>query len=406
MKYFWMILALGIVGGGIFCFYDKSAKEARAEAYRRAEIERQREEAREKERQEKKRQEDERIRKERMEAVAKEDSVRLLHKYIAREEERLSDTVEECKIKLQMISVDQQSLSDELAALEREEENKAADAKRRKVKRRDKNERVDALLSSPTLNRLASTYLGEDLMAARAKFRSEVGNLVKMSDEKTRRYAENRKKYQQTIKESEEKVSRLTSEATRSLKEARARLGANVETLRARVERFRKDIAKLEAKERVTTLNMTERKNLESWRTQLEIAEAQLTSAEATAGLGTANKAHLDVTVAETTARRAGDAALSVRMDDDNAVEEEMNREIAIYNRATVYEQHTLDRIRDAMQHNSEIWAVKLSDAEKKLKYLGTATANIDFLNAEEVADLRKAITKKLNENITFVVEE
>ena len=128
------------------------------------------------ERAEKARQEDERIRKERMAALAKEDAVLMLQRYVTREENNLKDTIEECKLKLQSVDVDQQSLSDEQLALEKEEELKPADARKRKVKRRDGNERVGALLRSPTLNRLANSYLGEDLSDDLAKFKSHIRN--------------------------------------------------------------------------------------------------------------------------------------------------------------------------------------------------------------------------------------
>ena len=234
MKVIGLVLTLMICGGAILYMVSESNRKDREEAFRRAQIERQKVE----ERAERQRQEDDRIRKERLATLAKEDAVRLLQRYVSKEEESCKEIVEECKIKLEMVSVDQRSLSDELSALEKEEERKAADAKQRNVQRRDKNERVDAILASPTLNRLAVTYLGEDLSAMRAKYRSHIGNLAKMSDEKTRRYKENREKYQRTIKDSDEKVKRLTDTATRSLAESRARLNANVEALRSKVARF------------------------------------------------------------------------------------------------------------------------------------------------------------------------
>ena len=398
MKMFWVILALGLLGGGIFYMVSEENRKQREEYYQRQEIERQRE----KEQMEKARQEDERIRKERMEALAKEDAVLMLQRYITREESNLKDTIEECKLKLQSIDIDQKSLSDELIALEKEEELKAADAKKRKIKRRDQNERVDALLSSPTLNRLANTYLGEDLSALRAEFRGHIGTLTKMSDEKTRRYAQNREKYQKSIAESDAEVTRLTENAARKLGEARARLNANVEVIRSRVERLRGSIAKLEKKAKLTTLNQNEKNELRSFREQLNIAEAQLTSAEATAGLGSANKAHLDVTVAETKARRTADTALSVRMDDDNAVEAEANREIAIFNAVSQYKSRSLDRIRAAMQQAAFAVSERKSLAEKKMRYLAGSINNLDMLNSKEVEALRKRIAKELADGVVF----
>jgi len=399
MKLFWAVLALGICGGGIFYIVCENNRKDREEAYRRAQVERQCEE----ERQEKQRQEDERIRKERMSALAKEDAILMLQRYITREESGLKDTIEECKLKLQAIDIDQKSLSAELTALEKEEELKSADAKRRKVKRRDKTERVDALLSSPTLNRLADTYLGEDLSAIRAKFRSHLKNLTQMSDEKTRRYAENKAKYQKTIEDSDAEVTRLTERASQQLSEARKNLGENSAVIRRRLEGYLAEMAKLDAKKKRTTLNMNEEKRLTQLSELLVPAtEAQLTSAEATEGLGTANKAHLDVTAAETKARRTADNALSVRMDDDNAVEAEINREIAIFNAASDYEVMSLGRICDAMKQRRMTVADRMSVAEKKLKFLAESVNNLDMLNADEVEALRKRIAQKLSDDVMF----
>ena len=396
MKYIGAIFMIGICG--VIAFHLITEEKRRAEEYCRAEIEQRREE----ERQEKARQEDERIRRERMAALAKEDAVILLQRYVSREGSRLRDEIEECKLKLQAIDIDQKILSDELLALEKEEELKAADAKKRKIKRRDANERVEALLKSPTLNRLANSYLGEDLSDDLAKFKSHIGNLTRMNDEKTRRYAQNREKYQKAIEANDAEVDRLGSEASTRLAEARAKLSANVDAARKRVEELRERIAKLEKKARLTTLNMNEKADLRSSREQLNIAEAQLTSAETTANLGMANKSHLDLTFAETKARRSGDTALSVRIDDDNAVESEMNREADIYNAVKMYEAGSLDRVRDAMQRSKALLSDSLSSAEKKLKYLSESTENLDMLNAEEIETLRKNIAKKLSDDITF----
>ena len=398
MRLFYIILAFAICGGIAFHMISEENRKRRAEEYQRAEIEREREEAR----MEKARQEDERIRKERMAALANEAAVMMLQRYVSREESNLKDTIEECKLKLQSIDVDQQSLSNELLALEKEEALKAADAQKRKVKRRDANERVEALLRSPTLNRLANSYLGEDLSDDLAKFKSHIGNLTRISDEKTKRYAKNREKYQKTIEANDAEVDRLGREASAKLLEARAKLNANVNVARRRVEDLRGKVAKLEKKASLTTLNRDEKEKLRSWREQLHIAEAQLISAETTANLGTANKSHLDLTFAETKARRAGDTALSIRMDDDNAVEAEMNREVDIYNAVKIYETRSLDRIRGAMQRSRTVIAERLSAAEKKLKYLTGAIANLDMLNAEEIEALRKSIAEKLSEDMTF----
>lgn len=50
------------------------------------------------------------------------------------------------------------------------------------------------------------------------------------------------------------------------------------------------------------------------------------------------NVAHLAATVAETAARRKGDAAISVRQDEDNAVHAEMAHVRTVFNLAAEFE--------------------------------------------------------------------
>ena len=386
----------------LFWQIDRKQRINRNEAYARAEAERLREE----ERFAKQREEDERIRKERMEAMAKDDAVRILQRWVGREETSLKELIEECKIKLDMLNVDERSLDDELAALEKEEVRKAEDAKRRSIKRRDKVDRVDALLSSPTLNRLSNTYLGESLHVTLADFRSHIGNLVKISDEKTRRYAENRAKYQKSVKDADKEVDRLTREAGHQLEVYEGKQTGNVKYLRKRVESLREEIAKLEHKEKITTLNKSEKTRLKSLCEQLPIYESQLNSSETTSSLGAATKTLHKVNIAEANARRTYDTALSVRQDDDNAVEAEINREIDIFNAAKLYEVRAMDRIRDAMKQRGIALFEKKAMAEKKLKYLGDAVVNLDMLKADEVEQLRKKMAQKLSDGMTFEVRD
>ena len=404
MKGFLAILAVGLCGGAFYFIHINHVREEKNEERRLAQMEedRRREEAR----LEALRQEDERIRKERMDALAKDDAVKMLQRYVTQEEESLKDAVEECKIRIEKVQLDQERLSNELLLLEKEEDAKATDAKRRKINRRDYKERIDAYFGSSVLNDLALCYLGEDFSAKRTEFRTHIGNLAKISDAKTRRYAENRKKYQQTIKDADENVNRLTEEASRRLKEARGKLDGNVVALRKKVGAIRSDISKLEKKESVTTLNMNEKKNLKELRDQLNVAEAMLTSAEATSGLGSANKAHLDVTMAETAARRAVDTAIAIRQDEDNAVEVESEREIAIYNAAMRYKSESVDLLQQAMRMSLRLQTEKMEVAERKLKYIKTSVANIDFLSADDIKALKGKVASRLADEMSFVVND
>ena len=199
MKWVALIIAFMLVGVGIFGYLDHNARIARAEAAARAERERQLE----RERAEQKRRDDEKVRAERRAALAKEDAVYMLQKYVSRQEAQAKEDLGELKLKLQAVEIDQRSLSDELVALEKAEEARAADAKRRKIERREQNERVEALLRSPVLNRLALAYLGEDFSAMRAKFKSSVGTRIKLREKTSQRLAANRKKLDEALTEAE-----------------------------------------------------------------------------------------------------------------------------------------------------------------------------------------------------------
>ena len=397
MKYFWMLLAFGIIGGGALYYVTENEKKERAEAYRR-ELARQ---AKEEERQEKQRLEDERIRKERMANLAKEDAVRLLQRYISKQEAQLKDEIEECKIQIKMIDVDQASLSEEMAALEKEEEAKSKDAKRRKISRRDKNDRVDALLSSPTLNRLARNYTGEDLSAMRAEFRSHMGNVLKIHDDGARKLAENRKRYNEAMKAADSDLDSKTKIATEKLRAARREIEEGIPQLEKRLQELNAKLEKLEAKDLKAKsggakLTPWERDDLKRWQSQRDVVAEQLASRKATSGLGGANLAHMEVTMAETAARRKADAAMDIKEKSDVQVLKDMTFEGDVFNLAVQYENRSLDRIRVAMMQSKNTWRDKLSVAERKLKFLSSSSGNMDFLNAEEVEKVRSRIAGKI----------
>lgn len=406
MKYFFVILALGIIGGGFFYYITENEKAAAAEAYQRELAER----AREEERQAKQKIEDERIRKERMANLAKEDAVRLLQKYIAKQEDQLKSTVEECQIKIKMIEVDQASLSDELVALEKEEEAKAKDAVRRKVKRRDKNDRVDALLASPTLNRLAQTYTGEDLSAMRAEFRSRMGNMIKIHDDGAKKLAENRKKYRDAMIAADAEVDAKTKAASERLSFARREIEQGIPQLEKRLAELENKLNKLEekdlkAKAGGVKLTPWERDDLKRYQSERDVVMEQLASRKATAGLGTANAEHMQVTIAETSARRKSDIAIVEKEESDVQVLKDMSFEGDVFNLAVNYENRSLDRVRNAIMTARDQWCEKLDVAKKKLEFLSSSSGNMDFLNADEVERVRKRIAGKIADD-SFWVEE
>lgn len=397
-RFLGIIIVLGIFGGALFYYITENDKKTRAEAYEREQLRL----AQEEERLQKLKQEEECVKKERLAALAKEDAVSMLQRYITREENRLKEVVEECKIKMDIVEVDKKSLSAELLTLEKEVELKAKDAERRRLKRRDKNERVDALLSSPTLNRLAATYLGEDFSALRAEYRSKMGSILKIHGEGNAKLAENRREYEKALKRADEDVDRLTRVATEKLRKARADISSGIVVLEKRLEEINKVVEKLEAKEARSLLGngakltAFERRDLDRFRNQRTIVEEQLSSRKATAGLGDANSSHMQVTMAETMARRNADKALDIKETRDTEVVRDMAFEGDILNLATMYEGRSLDLVRAAMTRQQTDLANKRNEAERRLEFLRGAAQNMDFLNTEEVEEVRRKISEKL----------
>ena len=219
MKIVWLVLVIGgfVVAG--FWYITENDRADRAENYRRQQVQQAKEEARQREEEERQRAEDERMRKERAAALAKEDAVRLFLNYIDREEGRLKDETEELKVQLEKIEVDQNSMSEELQAIERANALRVASAEKRKEQQRDKIERVLALLRSPTLNRLSRTYRGEDLSALRSKFEGEVQKIKDVDDRYQKRFRDNLKRYEDAVAGADEIVNR-------KLKNARAKYDA------------------------------------------------------------------------------------------------------------------------------------------------------------------------------------
>lgn len=393
MRYFWAILALGICAGGIMYIMDKNARELRKEA----ELREEKRQAAEERRLEQERMEAEKTRAARAEALAREDAVHMLQKYVSLEEERLKEKAEELKLQLQRINIDKERFSDEMALLEKEEANKAENARRRGVERRAYTERVEAMLKSTVFNSLASIYLGEDFSSAMHKFRSEIGGIVKREEVAKARLEANRREWQNSQEETEKELARLANDAVRELKEARGRLEGASSVQKKRLADLRKAYDDFQRKIKNRTPTKSEMEKLERLQELLAAAEAHVNASEATEGLGAANATHLRLTQAETAARRRGDIALSVRQDKDNDVLRESTFEESLFAKVALYEMATIDKLRDAMMSAENNLASRLDEVESKLKKLGSAIASIDMQDAKQIESLRKKIADSLS---------
>ena len=398
MKIVWLVLVIGGFVAAGFWYITENDRADRAENYRRQQVQQAKEEARQREEAERQRAEDERMRKERAAALAKEDAVRLFLNYIDREEGRLKDETEELKVQLEKIEVDQNSMSEELQAIERANALRVASAEKRKEQQRDKIERVLALLRSPTLNRLSRTYRGEDLSALRSKFEGEVQKIKDVDDRYQKRFRDNLKRYEDAVAGADEIVNR-------KLKNARAKYetvtkgmdSQRLPKLKAQLASVEREIARINGKK---SQSKWDKRDLERLQNQQILLQNQIAQFEDVGGLAAADLAHMEATEAETEARRKFDTAGKVLTLDNTAALAERDYEQDIYNLAERYETASLDKIRDAMQRCREWRGTQLEQAEKKLAFLKKSSVNVDFLNAQEVEELRRKVAKTISEEI------
>ena len=404
MKTVFLVLIIGGLAAAGFWYITENDRADKAEAYRRHQAEVAKRETEEKERLARQKEEDERLRKERTEAMAKEDAVRLFLNYIDREEERLKEEAEEAKIALEKIDVDQDSLSEELQAIERANAARVASAEKRNEKQRDKIERVGALLRSVTLNRLARTYCGEDLSALRGEFEAAVQYIKDVQDRFRERKDKNRRKYNEMVADADEKVNRKLKAA----KEKYDFYAKNVDT--SRIPNLKKQLADIElkiqknlGKKSRTKWDERDLKELQARQVSLQNHLAQF---EDIGGLAAANVAHMEATDAETEARRKFNRAAETLRDDDIAAQEERDHEQDVFTVASRFEDRSLDRIRQAMQNARQIRGAELAQCEKKLAFLKRSSVNVDFLNAQEVEEMRRKVAKTISAEIIEGVSE
>ena len=387
-----LVVVLAVLGGG-WLYYrseqkaqarERAAKQAEAKAAARAEAELAQ-----------KRAEDERIRKEQKEADEKEDAVKLFLRFVEKEEDRLTEIVEESKIKMQMIDVDQQSLSDELKSLARRNEGESKVSRQRGEKRRDQVEYVKSILRSPVLNRLAETYMGEDFSAMRSEFENKVGTVVRLREDLTSRRAENQRKYEASVGLVDDEVNKKSQSAVEANKRVRDNIMGHQKELGARVAKLRAEIKKLETK---ASRSQWDNRKLENLRKDLEAEELRLSHYRDVEGLSSVNTLQNEALLEETKARRTHDEALDKRTRADDEALEEHAHEIGVFGIASQYEGRSLDAVRAAMKQCQALQMQRMADAQKKLKYLKEASANVDLLPAEDIVNLRKQIVKRLTD--------
>ncbi len=403
MKTVMLALIIGALGAAGFWYITENNRKDREVEYQRRQEKQAKAEAEEKERIAQQKAEDERTRKERAAAVAKEDAVRLFLNYIDREEERLKEEVEEAKIMIEKINVDQDSLEDELKAIERANEMRVSNSEKRGESQRDKVERVRALLKSTVINRLARTYCGNDLSTLRSEFESEMQKIKEVDDRYKKRFSENVRKYDETVKGVDAVVEKKTKAARAKFEAVQKQMDPD---RLARLKRQLEDVEKgIDRILRMKSKSRWDERKLEQLQQQQITLQNQLSQYQDITGLASGNIAHIEATEAETEARRKYDrAGKTLTMENDLALLER-DHEQDVYNRVREFERVTLENIHNAMNARKSSWVQSLGQAQKHLGYLKTKAVNLDFLSAEEIADMRRDIAKNISKSIVEVEE-
>ena len=400
MKSVILVVFIGLLGAAGFWYMAENAKQERAEQYRRQQLE----EAKAEEKAAQQKVEDEKMRKERMEAMAKEDAVRLFLNYIDHEEERLKEEAEEAKIALEEIDVDQDSLSEELQAIERANAARVASAEKRNEKRRDKIERVGALLRSATLNRLHRTYCGEDLSALRGEFEAEVQRIKDVDEQYRGRIKANFRKYDETVAQADEKANRKRKAAKEKYDSYSKNVDASrVPNLKRQLAEVERSIQKILSKK---SQSKWDKRDLENLQNRQVILQNQIAQFEDVGGLAAATAAHMEATDAEAEARSIGDSANKTLSHDNAEALLDRDHEQDVFNTAKGFEDRSVGEICKAMQSKKLLLRSQRAQTERKLAFLKRSSVSMDFMNAQEVEEMRRKVAKTISAEIIEGVSE
>lgn len=389
----YILLVAGLMGWGAYKWVEnrKNERAERLAAYRaEQESRRQREAAEELKRKEAEEEE-----------AAKSKALRILRTYLDKEEKTLKDIIEESNVAVELIKEDQLTLSSTLRELDRENDMKAENFRKRNKVYYDKAERVLAILDSEKLNQLAEKYIGEDFSAMKAEYKSQIETMIKMHRETIRRLKSNRDKYNKAVAGIDDEVDKKNAKAQSKTASANA-------ALEARLKGLYKSLNGKKSRLSVLSRGMSSpssREEAKSLELEIDKIEQEVAKLEEIVALSRANIAHVEATTTETSARRKYDAAISTRQDDDNDVHADIAHEKTIYNTALLYEGRSLDCIRNAMNSRIDILNVRAFDAKKNLDYIADATKSIDFMSSKDLEALRVDISKRLSQKILKVAE-
>lgn len=334
----------------------------------------------------------------------KDEPVRMFNAYLNREKQRLSKIVEECKIHMEQIDLDQKDLSDAIAEIEKENEQRAENSRKRGIKRFDKAERVSLILKNPVMNAMAEKYTGENLNATYAKYKSEMGTELKRYQEAEAKLRKNRENYYKSVEGADEWLDKRNAKARKMNNAVIRSAEMEIKILERELKPLQKEFEML-LKQTAQMKSHYHEKRISELRERINSLEERLRPAKTQLEQALASQAHVDATEGETSVRRKYDRAMSVRTDADNEVHKDSAHEVAVFNLAIQYENATLDMIRGAMKTMYGMQSSRAADAKRKLDYISRSAANIDFLRPDEIEKIRTKVVEELSKGLTAVDE-
>lgn len=395
MRVLLLLVLVILVGVGVV--YHVRMQERREE-YRRKEVEEQK-------------QEEERIQREqkakfeaRQKEHARAEAIRLLRDYGAREEEYLKGIIDEEKIRCEMIDIDLKSFSDEVEVIGRLVANQPKGAEKEHEQRRVQIERVKSLLDSPILKRLAQDYGYEDFAALGGRFKSQVEGWAQMESRIQSAKNANRENYYQEMKDLEGDVEQKIQAAKLKLTASESAISTRVGTIEKsrekaskELEKLRKDVERLRANKMKSPWQERQLKDAEM---RLQVEEEKLARQKEVAALASANLLHMEATIAESRARKRGDIVTMEKAERDSALDKEEMREKTYALLASEWEMNSVGKLYEMIKTARCVHAKNILDAEKRMKYLRKSIQNIDFMDVDDIAALKKKIADDSRKSI------
>lgn len=327
----------------------------------------------------------------------RQDALRKLREYVSREEVLLRSVVDDSSKEIEAILKDQKRLSEALLAIEKENAKRSEAAKTNGWTRYEKAEVVMMQLKDPVMNELALRYLGEDFSTLRTECRGKIKTALALQADTAKRLKENREKYQRQLVGIEDEVDAKTSKAQEITQQANKDLEARMADLTRLKKRKEQSRDRLRAIDRKPQWVQKEIQVVEQ---DIMKLDKEISRVGEIVAVSRGNVAHLAATAAETAARRKGDAAISVRQDEDNAVHAEMAHVRTVFNLAAEFEGRSLDKLSASMRSRKDILSVRMNDAQEKIEFLNRASLNADLLKPDELEDLRQKVAAKIGDTM------